>query len=59
MDEGPFRATPCCCGHPTCRAWHVAPVANVQGVSFTEHQAKLVAQVLNDDEQSVKEWNGG
>jgi hypothetical protein len=42
-----FHASPCPCGHDNCRAWHVDPVAAVQGVSFTRVQAEAVATLLN------------
>ena len=42
-----YTARPCGCGHRACKSWHVWPVAAVWGVSFTEEQAELVAQVLN------------
>jgi aspartate/methionine/tyrosine aminotransferase len=34
-------AQPCPCGHTSCRDWHV------QGVGFTEHEARVVAAVLS------------
>lgn len=40
-------ARPCQCGHPTCKDWHVYPGADVQGVNFTERQARAVADMLN------------
>jgi hypothetical protein len=36
----------CACGHRACRDWHVSPVADVQGVNFTERQARAVAHLL-------------
>lgn len=45
---GKYRAEPCACGHRVCKAWHVHPVAAVQGVSFTEEQARAVAEFLNE-----------
>lgn len=36
----------CRCAYPRCRHWHVAPVAAMQGVCFTERQARAVAAVL-------------
>jgi len=38
-----WRATHCPCGHDGCRSWHVSPVAAIQGVSFTEAEARLAA----------------
>jgi hypothetical protein len=38
---------PCPCGYRTCNDWHVHPQAAVQGVSFTEEEAKVVAAVLS------------
>lgn len=46
-----YRAAPCPCGHKTCKHWHVSPVADMQGVGFTEYQAKAVAAFLNDLEK--------
>lgn len=48
-----YTATGCPCGHPVCKNWLVAPVANVQGVSFTRPQAEAVAYVLNAMEDTV------
>jgi hypothetical protein len=46
--DGPgYRATKCPCGDPICKAWHVSGVASVQGVSFEERQARIVADLLN------------
>lgn len=42
-----YSASPCPCGHRTCKSWHVFPVAAVQGVNFSERQAKAVAEFLN------------
>jgi hypothetical protein len=50
-----YKAIPCGCGHRACKAWHVDPVASVQGVRFTEYQARLVAEVLNVCEGIVEE----
>ncbi len=52
--DHPYRIEPCACGHKTCKHWHVSPVANVQGVGFTEKQARAVAALLNK-----MEGNGG
>lgn len=41
-----YTASPCPCGHRLCGNWHVSPVAAVQGVGFTEKQARIVASVL-------------
>ncbi len=38
-----YTAMKCPCGHPTCKAWMVDPVAAVQSVRFTEAQARAVA----------------
>ena len=46
-DPGPYRAIPCPCGHRGCSSWMVEPVADVQGTSFTEAQARVVAALLN------------
>lgn len=48
-DPGPYRASRCPCGHRGCRDWHVSPVAAVQGVGFTEVQARAIADLLNRD----------
>lgn len=45
---GTYSAIRCPCGHNACRSWMVDPVAAVQGVSFSERQARAVAQLLND-----------
>lgn len=42
-----YRAFPCPCGHPSCKAWMVDPVAAVQCVRFTEPQARATAHLLN------------
>lgn len=42
-----YRAMKCPCGHLVCNNWFVDPVAAVQCVSFTEAQAKAVADFLN------------
>lgn len=42
-----YRAMRCPCGQRGCRAWMVAPGADVQGVSLTEMQARAVAALLN------------
>lgn len=42
-----FHAVRCPCGAAACRNWLVSPVANVQGVSFTQAQAETVAAILN------------
>jgi len=47
-----YQATPCQCGRRTCPDWHVAPVADLQGVSFTKEQAQAVAALLNEMEKN-------
>jgi hypothetical protein len=47
-----YKAEPCPCGHPSCKAWHVWPVAAVQSVRFTEAQAYAVAKLLNEMEHT-------
>lgn len=42
-----YRAIPCPCGQRGCSSWMVDPIAAVQGVGFTEHQARAVADLLN------------
>ncbi len=42
-----YRASRCPCGHPACPAWHVDNDNAVQGVHFTEEQARMVAGLLN------------
>jgi len=32
--KGIYAARPCPCGHKNCRAWHVSPVADIQGVQL-------------------------
>jgi len=46
-----YRAIRCPCGHKSCTAWMVDPVAAVQSVRFTERQAKAVAGLLNAMEE--------
>ena len=46
-----FIAKPCPCRNDFCKDWHVEPVAAMQGVSFTEEQARAVAEFLNDREK--------
>ncbi len=41
-----YTVSPCPCGHPVCKHWHVNGVAARQGVSFTEVQARAVADLL-------------
>lgn len=53
--DGPFSATRCKCGHPSCANWHVSPAADIQGVGFTEDQAKAVADFLNARGDKYKE----
>lgn len=48
-----YRAEPCPCRHETCPDWHVSGVAAMQGVCFTQEQAKLVADVLNHESPQV------
>lgn len=45
-----FTAMKCPCGHKSCKNWFVSPVAAVQSVSFTEEQAKAVAEFMNSRE---------
>lgn len=47
-----YSASPCPCGQKTCKDWHVDGVAAVQGVHFTQQQAKAVATLLNAMEKS-------
>jgi hypothetical protein len=42
-----YYAVKCPCKSKACTYWHVDPVASIQGVSFTEEQAKAVAELLN------------
>lgn len=43
-----YRAIKCPCNHRACSSWMVDPVAAIQGVSFTETQARAVAALLNN-----------
>jgi len=52
--RGVFRAIKCPCGHRACNNWFVDPVAAVQCVSFTEEQARAVADFMNS-----REWGTG
>lgn len=49
-----YWASRCPCMRRSCRDWHVEPVAALQGVSFTEAQARAVAKLLND--LNNQEW---
>lgn len=42
-----YIASRCPCGHRACADWHVDGIAAVQGVHFTEVQARAVAALLN------------
>lgn len=42
-----YTAEKCPCGSSTCKYWLVDPVASIQGVGFTEAQAKFIAAALN------------
>lgn len=42
-----YQAQRCPCGHPSCKNWIISRVADVQGVSFTQVQAEIVARVLS------------
>lgn len=42
-----FTVEKCPCGHPACRDFHVSPIAAVQGVKFTEQQARTVVEALS------------
>jgi len=50
-----YRADRCPCGQRGCSSWHVWPVAAVQGVRFTEKQAKAVAALLNGLEEAERD----
>lgn len=50
-----YKAERCGCRSPNCPDWHVSPVAVVQGVNFTERQARAVAAVLNALEEEEEE----
>ena len=59
MVEGTYEtytAVPCPCKQKGCWHWHVANVAHVQGVRFTEEQAVAVAKLLN---KMAKSWARG
>lgn len=51
FSDHPFRIEPCGCDYKGCKHWHIAPVADVQGVSFTQSQAIAVAELLNKRKQ--------
>ncbi len=42
-----YTISKCPCGNRVCKNWHVDPVAAIQGVKFTEEQARAVADLLN------------
>lgn len=50
-----FRAVPCPCGYPSCKSWFVDPVASVQCVSFTEAEARAVAEFMNGVDWEAKQ----
>jgi len=50
-----FYAVKCPCGHASCKSWFVDPAAAVQGVSFTEEEARAVAGFLNRRQQPIPE----
>lgn len=55
-----YMAVRCPCGDGACTSWHVAPIAQVQGVSFTEAQAIAVARCLNGmavATRKIKVWS--
>lgn len=43
----PRRIEKCQCGHPVCKDWHVHPEAALQGVKFTESEARQVGHLLD------------
>lgn len=51
--KGPHHPVPCSCQVHSSNArcpsghWHVKPDADMQGVSFTEEEANIVAGILN------------
>lgn len=49
------RVEQCQCGHRSCKDWHVAPEANLQGVKFTKSEATQVGMLLDmRDRESTK-----
>lgn len=42
-----YEAVRCKCGHYNCKSWWVEPSAAVQGVGFTEDEARAIADLLN------------
>lgn len=44
------RVSRCQCGYDSCQDWHVSGYAQVQGVKFSEQQAKAVAALMEDPE---------
>ena len=53
-----YRAGPCPCEDDFCKDWHVEPVAAMQGVKFTEAQAKKVAILLNGPNEMAETFRG-
>lgn len=53
--SGRYHASRCPCGHMACNDWHVDPVAALQGVHFTERQARAVAALLNGMDADERE----
>lgn len=45
----------CRCGHRVCNDWHVSPEAALQGVKFTEKQARAVAKLLDEMDQQEEQ----
>ena len=53
-DIGRFRVSQCQCNYAKCKDWHIAPVADVQGVRFTEEQAIAVATLLDGMDRAAE-----
>ena len=47
------KAIKCPCGHPACTAWMVDPQAAIQGISFTEREARAVAELLTKMQEAA------
>lgn len=49
------RAEKCPCESPRCNDWHVWPEAALQGVEFTEKQARAVVKLLDELDDTVRD----
>lgn len=50
-----YTPEPCGCQYPQCTDWHIQNIAALQGVSFTEAQARCVAIALTLLDEAARE----